>query len=47
MRNMQSNVEFGYQLNYPLSYLLFKTELNSVGLSVSHSKHIASPLRVQ
>jgi hypothetical protein len=31
--------------HYPSSYLLFKTELNSIGLSVPHRKHIASPLR--
>jgi hypothetical protein len=27
--------------------LLFKIQLNSVGLSVPHRKHITSPLRVQ
>jgi hypothetical protein len=33
--------------NYPSYCLLFKTQLNSTGLSVSHRKHITSPLRVQ
>jgi hypothetical protein len=34
---------------YPLSghYLLFITQLNSIGLSVSHRKHITSLLRAQ
>jgi hypothetical protein len=41
MRSMQCNVEFGYQLT------LFKTQLNSIGLSVPHRKHIMSPLRAQ
>jgi hypothetical protein len=40
-----------YQYNYynfghlPSSCLLFKTQLNSIGLSVPHRKHITSPLR--
>jgi hypothetical protein len=33
--------------HYPSSCLLFKTQLNSIGLSVSHRKHITSPLRAQ
>jgi hypothetical protein len=33
--------------HYPSSCLLFKTELNPVGLSVPHSKNITSPLRAQ
>jgi hypothetical protein len=33
--------------HYPLSCLLFKTQLNSVGLSVPHRKHIMSPLQAQ
>jgi hypothetical protein len=33
--------------HYPSSWLLFKTQLNSIGLSVPHRKHIASPLRAQ
>jgi hypothetical protein len=32
---------------YPSSCLLFKTQLNPVGLSVPHRKHITSPLRSQ
>jgi hypothetical protein len=32
---------------YTLSCLLFKTRLNSIGLSVPHRKHIKSLLRVQ
>jgi hypothetical protein len=28
-------------------HLLFKTHLNSIGLSVPHRKHITSPLRAQ
>jgi hypothetical protein len=32
---------------YPSSCLLFKTELNSIGLSVPHRKHITSSLRAQ
>jgi hypothetical protein len=33
--------------HYPSSCLLFKTELNSIRLSVPHRKHITSPLRTQ
>jgi hypothetical protein len=33
---------FGY---YPSSCLLFKTQLNSIGLSVPRRKHITSPLQ--
>jgi hypothetical protein len=33
--------------HYPSSCLLFKTQLNSVGLSVPHRKHITTPLRAQ
>jgi hypothetical protein len=58
MRSMQCNVEFGYQLNIcsgtkenldrvGLSFILSKTPLNPIGLSVPHRKHIRSPLRVQ
>jgi hypothetical protein len=32
---------------YPSSCLVFKTQLNSIGLSVPHRKHITSPLRAQ
>jgi hypothetical protein len=35
---------YGY---YPLTCLLFKTELNSIDLSVPHRKHMTSPLRAQ
>jgi hypothetical protein len=31
--------------HYPSSCLLFETQLNSIGLSVPHRKHIISPLR--
>jgi hypothetical protein len=31
----------------PSSCLSFKTQLNSIGLSVPHRKHITSPLRAQ
>jgi hypothetical protein len=33
--------------HYPSSCLLFKTHLNSIGLSVPHNKHITSPLRAK
>jgi hypothetical protein len=33
--------------HYPSSCLLFKAQLNFVGLSVPHRKHITSPLRAQ
>jgi hypothetical protein len=33
--------------HYPSSCLLFKTQHNSIGLSVPHRKHITSPLRTQ
>jgi hypothetical protein len=33
--------------HYPSSCLLFKTQLNPIGLSVPHMKHIMSPLRAQ
>jgi hypothetical protein len=33
--------------HYPSSCLLFKTQRNSIGLSVPHRKHITSPLRAQ
>jgi hypothetical protein len=33
--------------HYPLPCLSFKTQLNSIGLSVRHRKHITSPLRVK
>jgi hypothetical protein len=33
--------------HYPSSCLLFKTQLNSIYLSVPHRKHITSPLRAQ
>jgi hypothetical protein len=33
--------------HYPSSCLLFKTQLNSIGLSVPHRNHITSPLRPQ
>jgi hypothetical protein len=33
--------------HYPSSCLFFKTQLNSVGLSVLHRKHITSPLQAQ
>jgi hypothetical protein len=33
--------------HYPLSCLLIKTHLNSIGLSVPHRKHVTSPLRAQ
>jgi hypothetical protein len=32
---------------YPSSCLLFKTQLNSIGLSIPQRKHITSPLRAQ
>jgi hypothetical protein len=34
-------------IHYPLCCLLFKTQLNSTGLSVPHRKHITFPLRAQ
>jgi hypothetical protein len=37
----------GYCGPYPSYCLIFKTQLNSIGLSVPHRKHITSPLRVQ
>jgi hypothetical protein len=33
--------------HYPSSCLLFITQLNYIGLSVPHRKHITSPLRAQ
>jgi hypothetical protein len=33
--------------HYPLACLLLKTQLNSIGLSVVHRKHIKPPLRAQ
>jgi hypothetical protein len=33
--------------HYPSFCLLFKTQLNSIGLSLPHRKHITSPLRDQ
>jgi hypothetical protein len=33
--------------HHPSSCLLFKTQLNSIGLSVTHGKAIMSPLRAQ
>jgi hypothetical protein len=36
-----------YSGHYPPPCLLFETQLNSVGLSVSHRRHITSPLRAQ
>jgi hypothetical protein len=33
--------------HYPSSCLLFKTQLNSIGLSVPHRKHNTSPLQAQ
>jgi hypothetical protein len=38
---------YNYSGHYPSSCLLFKTQLNSIGLSVPHRKHITSPLRAQ
>jgi hypothetical protein len=44
---------YSYYYNYhyfghhPLSCLLFKTQINSLRMSVPHRKHIASPLRAQ
>jgi hypothetical protein len=35
------------EANYVSSCLLFTTNLNSIGLSVTHSKDIRSPLRAQ
>jgi hypothetical protein len=32
---------------YPSSCLLFKIQLNSIGLSVPHRKHVTSALRAQ
>jgi hypothetical protein len=32
---------------YPSSPLLFKTQLNTISLSLPHRKHITSPLRAQ
>jgi hypothetical protein len=32
---------------YPSSCLLFKTQSNTIGLSVPHKKHITYPLRAQ
>jgi hypothetical protein len=46
-------VTLGYYYNYedlkhyPSFSLLLKTQLNSIGLSVPHRKHITSPLRAQ
>jgi hypothetical protein len=34
-------------VHYPSSCLLFKTQLNSIGLSVTYTEHITSPLRGQ
>jgi hypothetical protein len=33
--------------HYPSSCVLFKTQLNSVSLSIPHRKHIMSPLRAE
>jgi hypothetical protein len=33
--------------HYPSSWLLFKTQRNSIGSFVPHRKHIMSPLRAQ
>jgi hypothetical protein len=33
--------------HYPSSYLLFKTQLNCLGLPVPHRKYNTSPLRAQ
>jgi hypothetical protein len=33
--------------HYPSSCLLFRTQFNSIGLSVPHRKHITSSLRAQ
>jgi hypothetical protein len=33
--------------HYPSSCLLFKTQLNSIGLSAPHGTHITSPLGAQ
>jgi hypothetical protein len=42
-----SVIEFIYRNSgqYSLPYLLFITQLNSIGLSVPHTKHITCPLR--
>jgi hypothetical protein len=40
-------VSYHNSVHYPSSRLLFKTQLNSIGLFVPHRKHIASPLRTQ
>jgi hypothetical protein len=37
----------GFSGYYPSSWLLFKTQLNSIGLSVPHREHIAPPLQAQ
>jgi hypothetical protein len=48
MRRMQGNVEFGYQLSICSGTRnLFKTELDSIGLSVPHRKQVTSLLRAQ
>jgi hypothetical protein len=41
--------EYNYHTSghYPSSCLLFKTQFNSIGLSVPHMKHITSPQRAQ
>jgi hypothetical protein len=43
----QYNFEYYNSAHYPSSCLLFKTHLNSIGLSVPHRKHITFPLRAQ
>jgi hypothetical protein len=46
---LRNNHHYNYHnsRHYPLSCLLFKTQLNSIGLSVPHRMHITSPLRAQ
>jgi hypothetical protein len=55
----ESHVEISYNKNrhigcnyhnsghYPTSCLLFKTQFNSISLSVPHRKYITSPIRAQ
>jgi hypothetical protein len=45
--NVKSCFNYHNSTNYPSSCLLFKTQLNSTGLSLPHRKHITSPLRDQ
>jgi hypothetical protein len=44
-----NNVNYNYRSSghYPSSYILFETQLNSIGLPVSNKKHITFRLQAQ